>query len=742
MTANFSKALLAGATLVCASLFALADEPPSPAQLAEQLAASDVNTRREAAYQLARLGPRAKEALPALINALDDSDKQVWSNAIGAIASLGPEAQEAIPRLLDHLGTRNSRAQRPRERSQVLFRSAFALSRIGAPAIPQLISALSADDPALREGAARALGGIGSGAHEAVPALVDNLGHDDAAVRREAVDALGNIGLPAKTKLLAAVAGERAKIRAGALMALGQIGKPAADAAPILFDRLPQERDPDVRAALLTALSRLGAEPNLLVPVLIGGLKEENEQVRTAAVNGLVVLRAAYPQSLPALIALLRDDNPLLSQRAAEVLGSIGSAAAPAAAALVSVASERRPPPPACLNALVQIGEPALPEIFRAVESVNPELVTNEHWSVIVLREFAVLASSQLRSALVSPGVSLRLAAARALGAAGPQPGRPEQALIEALGDKDSRVRSVALEALVALKADPSLLLPRVEAGLKDPSPDVRLAALRLIPQLGDAAQPLASAVTAALADPDETVRRTAIEGVGPAGHDAMPLLLARVADPSLRPAVIAAFGRLGAAASPAVPKLIELIPSSPKELRSQIFAALGKIGPSANAALPALTEALSDSSPEIRAAALSAAAAIQPDHDKRVAVLSAGLDDADASVRKNAAAGLGALGEKAAAAAPRLIALLRRDGDRAFALDALRPMQLRAVAPLVEMLQVPDEYVRLYAAERLGRIAADNPEAVAALQPLIEDQHDTVRREARRALARVNARK
>ena len=205
---------------------------------------------------------------------------------------------------------------------------------------------------------------------------------------------------------------------------------------------------------------------------------------------------------------------------------------------------------------------------------------------------------------------------------------------------------------------------------------------------------------------------------------------------------MIAAFARLGSAATPAVPKLIELLPAAPKELRAQIFAAFAKIGPSANAALPPLTQALTDPDPEIRIAALTAAAAIQPDHEKRVALLSTGLDDADPNVRKNAAASLGALGDKAAAAAPKLIALLRRDSDRAFALDALRPMQLRAVPPLVEMLQVPDEYVRLYAAERLGRIAAENPEAVAALQPLIEDQHDTVRREARRALARVNARK
>src|SRR5437868_2388169 len=67
------------------------------------LASPDRDTRREASYQLLHLGAAAKPALPDLIKALDDADKQVWSNAIATIAALGPEAVDAVPKLLEGL---------------------------------------------------------------------------------------------------------------------------------------------------------------------------------------------------------------------------------------------------------------------------------------------------------------------------------------------------------------------------------------------------------------------------------------------------------------------------------------------------------------------------------------------------------------------------------------------------------------------------------------------------------------
>jgi HEAT repeat protein len=66
--------------------------------------------RREAAFQLGRIGKDGKDAVPALIKALDDSDQQVSSLAISALANIGPDATEAIPALLEGLKTRRGRA--------------------------------------------------------------------------------------------------------------------------------------------------------------------------------------------------------------------------------------------------------------------------------------------------------------------------------------------------------------------------------------------------------------------------------------------------------------------------------------------------------------------------------------------------------------------------------------------------------------------------------------------------------
>ena len=62
------------ATLLCMATAGAADV----AVLSQELGAPNVAVRREAAYALDRMGAAAKEALPALIRALDDNDKQVW----------------------------------------------------------------------------------------------------------------------------------------------------------------------------------------------------------------------------------------------------------------------------------------------------------------------------------------------------------------------------------------------------------------------------------------------------------------------------------------------------------------------------------------------------------------------------------------------------------------------------------------------------------------------------------------
>lgn len=64
-----------------------------------ELKAAAPATRNAAAYEIAGLGPAAKPAVPALIEALDDPDASVRFPVTVALGEIGPDAVAAVPRL-------------------------------------------------------------------------------------------------------------------------------------------------------------------------------------------------------------------------------------------------------------------------------------------------------------------------------------------------------------------------------------------------------------------------------------------------------------------------------------------------------------------------------------------------------------------------------------------------------------------------------------------------------------------
>lgn len=72
--------------------------------------------------------------------------------------------------------------------------AAEALSRIGPPAVPELILALQSSDPHVRREAADVLSRLGPDAKDAVPDLIRLLDDEDLVTRKMAAKALGRIG--------------------------------------------------------------------------------------------------------------------------------------------------------------------------------------------------------------------------------------------------------------------------------------------------------------------------------------------------------------------------------------------------------------------------------------------------------------------------------------------------------------------------------------------------------------------
>lgn len=173
--------------------------------LIKQLSDNNVEVRRAAVSGLISNYKSAKNAVPALIKALRDSDVTVSTNAAIALGIMGNPA--AVPAL--------EKALRD-ERESVRTHAAQALGRMGGStafgdkadrplpardaAVSALIRALRDENEDVSNIAAWALSGIGESAKDTVPALIEALKDEDDNVRRNAAEVLKKIGTPEALK--------------------------------------------------------------------------------------------------------------------------------------------------------------------------------------------------------------------------------------------------------------------------------------------------------------------------------------------------------------------------------------------------------------------------------------------------------------------------------------------------------------------------------------------------------------
>jgi hypothetical protein len=116
--------------------------------LAPGLCDGGFDDRREAAYELARIG---RPAVPTLIRRLRDDQGIVREAVAFALAQIGEEAAAAVPELTGRLHD---------EDWSVRETAAYALGRIGeaaAPAVPELRTLLNDEEEPVREAARVAL---------------------------------------------------------------------------------------------------------------------------------------------------------------------------------------------------------------------------------------------------------------------------------------------------------------------------------------------------------------------------------------------------------------------------------------------------------------------------------------------------------------------------------------------------------------------------------------------------------
>ncbi|NEQ66222.1 MAG: NACHT domain-containing protein [Symploca sp. SIO2D2] len=276
--------------------------------LMQALQNEDGNVRSNAAEALGKIGTEA--AVPALIQALQDEDYFVHRKAAEALGKIGTEA--AVPALIQALQD---------EDNYLRIKATEALGKIGTKAaIQALTQALQDKSDDVRIHAAEALGKIGIEA--AIKALVQALQHEKDGVRSKAVEALRKIDTESAIQaLVQALQDEKYWVRMSVTEVLGKIGIEAAIQALV---QALQDEYYYVRRNAAEALVKIGTKS--AIAVLIQALQSQNYYVRRNAAEALgEVSRKA---AITPLIQALQENDYTLVSIAAEALGKIGSKAA------------------------------------------------------------------------------------------------------------------------------------------------------------------------------------------------------------------------------------------------------------------------------------------------------------------------------------------------------------------------------------------------------------------------------
>jgi HEAT repeat protein len=671
--------------------------------LLQMVKAADSGVRRQAAKELGELRPKTKDAVLALAELLKDAEPSVAKAAAQTLGDIGAEAAAAVPALAEAVNSQNKGVHH--EAGQALYaigpaakealpillarvqktgpEDIFTLSIIAqidpAAATPTLLKSIKSPDAKVRANAADLLGDAKPASESVVSALGAALQDSEREVRKQAAGSLLRIGAPAVPVLLKALQGKNKEATAWAAAALAKMGPDAKEAVPYFVQALTAAARKEAAEARRTGTTYGGTPPSV-----------------GEAEKPLVGIGAA---AVPALLKLLRGPDADLREAAGEALGKIGL---PAASGLVETLKSRDP----------QV-RMATAEAFH--EFMDQKLGPEDQQAL----QPAVQALAQM---LKASDPKLRSAAARGLRGLSSAAKAAVPALIEALSDHDESVFHMVNYALQQIAASGAMgsegtaAVPVLTQVLgSDTWEDRRLK--------GAAAGTLAALWQAGV-------------GTGPEADAAVPLLIEIVSDresgwhqTDLGPAADA-LGALGAKAEPAVLTLIEALDEFPG--RENAAKALGNIGPAAREAVPALRKLVDSSDDPLAHQAKEALKKIGPEALSTAIPALIRKLRGDYQVKHDAATHLARLwhaglepGPDADAAVSVLIGMLQDDlkahdlgaAAAAKALGALGPRAAAAVPALIADL----DFVPEPAAIALGEIGPPAREAVPALRQIVD---------------------
>jgi HEAT repeat protein len=203
------------------------------------------------------------------------------------------------------------------------------LEQRGTAAVPLIRRTLQdpTADSGKRKAALKACAILGPRAVEAIPEISSAL--QDPDYTAEAALALSFMGSPAVAPLREAVKSDEPAVRREALRSLGKVRERASIdpqiVIPLLLDALDDE-DASVRHIAVTYLGIVRDNPQKEVPGLIEALKDEDSEVRQAAAGALAAYGSLAEPAIPALKKAATDPDEDVQREAGRALVTISEA--------------------------------------------------------------------------------------------------------------------------------------------------------------------------------------------------------------------------------------------------------------------------------------------------------------------------------------------------------------------------------------------------------------------------------
>jgi HEAT repeat protein len=723
-----------------------------------------------AAQTLAEFGPRAREALPVLLDTLAETEGDLAGQASSALSHCLPDD---LPRLIEAL------RRRPASRPLVASAIYSAVCNVGGPhegddyitgflGTPPSGAEPRTKEPTPAERARQER----ITRHQAIirtvlPDLIQGLADEDEGVRNYLTSALSCAGKLAAPALLAALEGKKPRVRLGAAQALVGMNWSEGERVRLrhALTRWKDDADAQVRAVVAQALAvPIPPPPPTPVAVTLEGLGEQlqskQEGVRNAAVSALA---AKGDQALPVLRPALRHREAVVRQAALSVLGNMPARPKEVVADLVPLLKDSDLGVRLQAMGLLQVfgaeARSAVPAFAGALQDAHPQVRAMAAQALVNLgadarpalaalvraleddscRDLAVNALATLgpdAADAVKPLLTDRDASRRALGLAvlarlGPnaRPALPE--LLKLLHDRRYSLRVQAGNVLAGLGTMPEAAVPELLAALDDDA-DVRQRAVQLLAAVGPGVVPTLCKILKSDEGKMCHDALAVLQALGGQAKGALPeltALLQNARDARLRLQVLQVLAALGAEGAPAAPALVAALEGDPDaNVRQLAFHVVQQLGPAVGGARPALETLLrtsKEAGPRQQAAQLLGR--LGPDGRPAVPTLVAALEnDTDAAVRLYAIQAIGQLGVGTKDALPILLRVLRTDADpsvrsqAAQAIGQLGADAREAVPVLAGLLQHPAADTRILAASALAGIGNDARPAVKAILPLL----------------------